>query len=159
MESAFHLYQATKNEHLLLAGQRMVHDLQQHTFVPGGGYANLRNVIGHDKEDHMSSFFLAETLAYLYLLFDDSFVRNAPYVLGGGGFRLCVTLCACACYHIVLVLFSHPPQCPTHHNVPPTTMCHPPQCPTHHNVPPTTMSHPPPLLLGLFLQQKAIPYQ
>ena len=75
MESAFHLHQATGLSPLRLAGQVMVEALQRHTRVPEGGYANIRNVQGHVQEDHMSSFFLAETLAYLYLLFDDSLVK------------------------------------------------------------------------------------
>ena len=80
MESAFHLHQTTGLQTLLEAGRVMVEGLQQHARVPGGGFANIRNVQGHVQEDHMSSFFLAETLAYLYLLFDDSFVKRQPYV-------------------------------------------------------------------------------
>lgn len=80
MESAFHLHQATGVDPLRAAGRAMVEGLQRHARVPEGGFANIRNVQGHVQEDHMSSYFLAETLAYLYLLFDDTFVKRNPYV-------------------------------------------------------------------------------
>lgn len=36
--------------------------------------------------DHMDSYFLAETLKYLYLLFDsDNFVRQKPYIFSTEG--------------------------------------------------------------------------
>jgi len=35
------------------------------------GYAALKNVITKEKTDQMESFFFAETLKYLYLLFDE----------------------------------------------------------------------------------------
>ncbi len=41
------------------------------------GYATIKNVRNHLKEDRMESFFLAETTKYLYLLFDpDNFLNN-----------------------------------------------------------------------------------
>ena len=33
------------------------------------GYASLKNVVSKEKMDSMESFFLAETLKYLYLIF------------------------------------------------------------------------------------------
>lgn len=36
------------------------------------GYASLRDTESGDKDDHMDSYFLAETLRYLYLIFSDS---------------------------------------------------------------------------------------
>lgn len=41
------------------------------------GYASIRDVKTHEIEDRMESFFLGETLKYLYLLFDDeNFIYN-----------------------------------------------------------------------------------
>lgn len=49
-------------------------DLYNNSWVPGG-WASLRSVATQEKEDHMHSFFLAETCKYLYLLYNDSFLR------------------------------------------------------------------------------------
>ena len=35
------------------------------------GFAAITSVRTHKQDDHMASFFLAETLKYLYLLFDE----------------------------------------------------------------------------------------
>lgn len=41
------------------------------------GYATIKSVLDHTLEDRMESFFLAETLKYLYLLFDENnFLHN-----------------------------------------------------------------------------------
>ncbi len=43
------------------------------------GYAQVRDVVSKQLDDRMSSFFLAETCKYLYLLFDeDNFVNKNP---------------------------------------------------------------------------------
>ena len=40
------------------------------------GFSSLKNVITKEKSDRMESFFLAETLKYLYLLFADPGIIN-----------------------------------------------------------------------------------
>ena len=49
---------------------------ETHSKVDSGGYSGLRNVNTGvpPKDDQMQSFFLAETLKYLYLLYSDSSV-------------------------------------------------------------------------------------
>jgi hypothetical protein len=49
---------------------------ETHCKVDSGGYSGLRNVNSGvpPKGDQMQSYFLAETLKYLYLLFSDSSV-------------------------------------------------------------------------------------
>ncbi len=54
------------------AGQHMLESLNRHARVDGG-YASVRSVGNMEKEDHMHSFFLAETCKYLFLLANDSF--------------------------------------------------------------------------------------
>ncbi|KAK0607311.1 hypothetical protein LWI29_012998 [Acer saccharum] len=48
------------------------------------GYCHISDVEFHKKEDHMESFFLAETVKYLWLLFElavgpENLVENGPY--------------------------------------------------------------------------------
>ena len=49
-------------------------DLYNNSWVDGG-WASLRSVATREKEDHMHSFFLAETCKYLFLLYNDTFLR------------------------------------------------------------------------------------
>jgi hypothetical protein len=98
VESLYHLYQATRDPVWLHLGKGILITLQNRTRVvppqrePGEdgaeegrawfsreltgrgqecGYAGVADVETGVLEDHMNSFFLAETLKYLYLLFDD----------------------------------------------------------------------------------------
>ena len=49
------------------------------------GFATVKSVKDHALENRMESFFLAETLKYLYLIFDtDSFLHNRISSSGGG---------------------------------------------------------------------------
>ncbi|RUP52116.1 glycoside hydrolase [Jimgerdemannia flammicorona] len=52
-------------------GWKIFQAFEQHTKLPGGGYAALNDVteVPSRKQDRMDTFFLAETLKYLYLLF------------------------------------------------------------------------------------------
>jgi mannosyl-oligosaccharide alpha-1,2-mannosidase len=57
------------------AGWRIFQALEEHERQPGGGYTGLKDVRvlpGPVRDDTQQSFFLAETLKYLYLLFADS---------------------------------------------------------------------------------------
>ncbi|TDG42004.1 hypothetical protein AWZ03_011578 [Drosophila navojoa] len=77
IESAMYLYRATKNQYLLELGEHMLETIE-FSAKTKCGYATIRNVVTHEKENRMESFFLAETTKYLYLLFDeDNFLHNA----------------------------------------------------------------------------------
>ncbi|XP_073833780.1 ER degradation-enhancing alpha-mannosidase-like protein 2 [Musca autumnalis] len=76
IESAMYLYRASKNEFLLELGESMLQTIE-HSGKTRCGYATIRNVVTHEKENRMESFFLSETTKYLYLLFDeDNFLHN-----------------------------------------------------------------------------------
>eukprot|EP00964_Phaeocystis_antarctica_P112093 scaffold76310_cov72-Phaeocystis_antarctica.AAC.2 len=89
-ESCYALYRATRSDAYLQAGAVMVASLNSvaRTDV---GFASIRSVITLEQDDHMTSFFLAETLKYLYLLFDEANFLNvhaASYVLTTEGHLL-----------------------------------------------------------------------
>ncbi|XP_066910395.1 ER degradation-enhancing alpha-mannosidase-like protein 1 [Clytia hemisphaerica] len=68
-ESTYLLYQATKHPFYLHVGTEIVESLNKYTKVKCG-YATLHDVEDKSTEDRMESFFLSETIKYLYLLFD-----------------------------------------------------------------------------------------
>lgn len=74
-ESTLYLYQATKDPHYLEVGKEMVEKLQNFTRV-SCGFASISHVMTKALEDRMDSFFLSETLKYLYLLFDPTNIYN-----------------------------------------------------------------------------------
>ncbi|XP_057960219.1 alpha-mannosidase I MNS4 isoform X2 [Malania oleifera] len=83
IESTFWLYKATRDPRYLDAGRDMVASLQNGARCPCG-YCHISDVESHKQEDHMESFFLAETVKYLWLLFDlavgpDNLFENGPY--------------------------------------------------------------------------------
>uniref|UniRef100_A0AAF5I3T3 alpha-1,2-Mannosidase n=2 Tax=Strongyloides stercoralis TaxID=6248 RepID=A0AAF5I3T3_STRER len=82
IESTYLLYQATKNPFYLTVGRDILDSLNLYTRV-SCGFASVHNVFSKTLEDRMESFFLAETLKYLYLLFDkDNLVnRNAEKLI------------------------------------------------------------------------------
>ena len=69
--------QATGNPAYVAAGASFLDALTRHCRV-AGGFASVRSVVTMALEDHMHSFFLAETTKYLALLFNPTFylVRN-----------------------------------------------------------------------------------
>lgn len=67
-ESAYMLYAATKDPFYIHSGAVMMDSYERHAKV-ACGYASIKNVASKDKQDKMESFFLSETLKYLYLLF------------------------------------------------------------------------------------------
>lgn len=76
IESVMYLYRATGDPFLLQVGEDMLRSIQ-HSAKTTCGYATIKNVRDHRKEDRMESFFLAETTKYFYLLFDpDNFLNN-----------------------------------------------------------------------------------
>ena len=68
MESAYYLYVATGDKKYLVMGKHFLDGLKQYCRTDAG-YAELKNVITKEKLDRMESYFLAETMKYLYLLF------------------------------------------------------------------------------------------
>jgi len=77
IESTLHLYKATKDPILLQFGKDMVNMIEKRTKTKCG-YATLKNVESGQLDNRMESFFLAETLKYLYLLFDEDNQLNKP---------------------------------------------------------------------------------
>ncbi|XP_053309784.1 ER degradation-enhancing alpha-mannosidase-like protein 2 [Spea bombifrons] len=98
IESAMYLYRATRDPTLLELGRDAVESIERISKVDCG-FATIKDVRDHKLDNRMESFFLAETIKYLYLLFDpDNFIHNdgssfdlvmTPYgecVLGAGGY-------------------------------------------------------------------------
>ncbi|XP_011198910.2 ER degradation-enhancing alpha-mannosidase-like protein 2 [Bactrocera dorsalis] len=76
IESVMYLYRATKNQFLLELGDDIIQTIE-FSAKTRCGYATIRNVVTHEKENRMESFYLAETTKYLYLLFDENnFLHN-----------------------------------------------------------------------------------
>eukprot|EP00850_Spirogloea_muscicola_P002496 SM000009S23625 [mRNA] locus=s9:1139531:1144092:- [translate_table: standard] len=86
-ESTFALYQATQDPWYLEVGRTIVNSLNVLTRV-AGGFASVRDVTTMELEDHQHSFFLAETCKYLYLLFDDTFMKGGNYIFSTEGHPL-----------------------------------------------------------------------
>ncbi|TVU28455.1 hypothetical protein EJB05_19972 [Eragrostis curvula] len=86
-ESTFYLYQATKDPWYLEVGEAIVGSLNYYTKVDGG-FASVRDVSTMKLEDHQHSFFLSETCKYLFLLYDDSFLKNQNYIFTTEGHPL-----------------------------------------------------------------------
>jgi mannosidase alpha-like ER degradation enhancer 2 len=68
IESAYYLWYFTRDEQYRRMGQAMFDSLKTYCRTEVG-YAALKDVTTKEKADEMESFFLAETLKYLYLLF------------------------------------------------------------------------------------------
>ena len=68
VESAYYLYHYTKDPRYLVMGKTFFDDLRKYCRTDDG-YVQLKSVVTHEKMDGMPSYFLAETLKYLYLLF------------------------------------------------------------------------------------------
>jgi Glycosyl hydrolase family 47 len=68
IESAYYLHYFTKDPLYLKMGQTFLESLKTYCRT-GAGYAALSSVQTKEKKDNMESYFLAETLKYLYLLF------------------------------------------------------------------------------------------
>jgi mannosidase alpha-like ER degradation enhancer 2 len=68
MESAYYLYRYTKDPRYLEMGRVFFEALQRHCRADGG-YTVIKDVVTKEKGDLMPSYFLAETMKYLYLLF------------------------------------------------------------------------------------------
>ncbi|XP_037079927.1 endoplasmic reticulum mannosyl-oligosaccharide 1,2-alpha-mannosidase-like [Pollicipes pollicipes] len=74
VESLWYLYHLTGNKTYQDWGWNIFQAFEKYTKVPTGGYTSIGNVLDPDNlspRDSMESFFLGETLKYLYLLFSD----------------------------------------------------------------------------------------
>ncbi len=67
-ESAYYLFRYTKDPKYLRMGEEIFDDIEKYCRTEDGDTV-LKNVVTKEKGDLMPSFFLAETLKYLYLLF------------------------------------------------------------------------------------------
>ena len=68
IESAYYLYHFTRNERYVEMGRTFLDSLKTYCKTDEA-YAELKSVITKEKSDRMESYFFAETLKYLYLLF------------------------------------------------------------------------------------------
>ena len=74
VESIFYLYRITGNKMYREWGWKIFQAFQKYTKIEGLGYSSITNVKNAGRpgyRDKLESFFLAETLKYLYLLFSD----------------------------------------------------------------------------------------
>ncbi|CAG9824004.1 unnamed protein product [Phaedon cochleariae] len=72
IETYFYMYRLTKDEKYRDWGWEAVQAIEKHCKV-SGGYTGIKNVYAEEpvQDDVQQSFFLAETLKYLYLLYSD----------------------------------------------------------------------------------------
>lgn len=70
IESTYHLYQATRDHKYLKIGRKLLQDIESASRVQCG-YAAVGNIHTLAVEDRMDSYFLSETVKYLYLLFSE----------------------------------------------------------------------------------------
>lgn len=75
IESAYYLYHFTGDMKYREMGETYLKCIMEYCRLDEG-YASLQSVVAKQKSDSMPSFFLAETLKYLYLLFADDNVLN-----------------------------------------------------------------------------------
>ncbi|KAI8149993.1 glycoside hydrolase [Fennellomyces sp. T-0311] len=91
LESLFLLHRITGDPIYREWGWQIFESFETHTKLPNGGYAALRDVtqVPPPHDNRMDTFFLAETLKYLYLLFSpDDFVPLDRYVFNSEGHPL-----------------------------------------------------------------------
>ncbi|KAK8294213.1 hypothetical protein V6Z11_D06G240700 [Gossypium hirsutum] len=76
VESLFVLYRITQDPKYREWGWQIFQSFEKYTKVDSGGYTSLNDVttLPPQRRDKMETFFLGETLKYLYLLFGDSSV-------------------------------------------------------------------------------------
>ncbi|XP_071488731.1 endoplasmic reticulum mannosyl-oligosaccharide 1,2-alpha-mannosidase-like [Diadema antillarum] len=74
IESFFYLNRITGDDYYREWGWKIFQAFERYTKIPGGGYSsigNVKNPSNVSMRDKMESFFLGETLKYLFLLFGD----------------------------------------------------------------------------------------
>jgi hypothetical protein len=82
IESLFYLWRLTGNDTYRDWAWDAAMAIQRHARVPTGGYASVDSVLAAEgvavQRDHMESFFLGETLKYLYLVFEEDTAGVVP---------------------------------------------------------------------------------
>ncbi|KAF2748340.1 glycoside hydrolase family 47 protein [Sporormia fimetaria CBS 119925] len=92
IESTWYLYRATKDPWYLHIGEMAIRDIKRRCWT-ACGWAGLQDVRTGEQSDRMESFFLGETVKYLFLLFDPSHPLNtwdAPFVFTTEGHPLVI---------------------------------------------------------------------
>jgi len=81
IESTYHQYRATGDRTWLTAGKQFLESIESMSRT-ACGYASLATTSKESQlQDQMPSFFLSETVKYLYLLFDETnFIHSRPYI-------------------------------------------------------------------------------
>jgi hypothetical protein len=80
IESTYYQYRSTKEKSWLNAGKLFLNSIEKNTKTECG-FASISNIGGKTLTNNMPSYFLSETLKYLYLLFDeDNFIHDRPYM-------------------------------------------------------------------------------
>lgn len=78
IESNYYIYQATKDPFYLQVGKNVLKDINMNCKVKCG-YAGIQDVRTGKQSDRMETFFLSETVKYLYLLFTPEHKLNKEY--------------------------------------------------------------------------------
>lgn len=92
IESTYHLYQATRDPWYLHVGEMALRDIKRRCWAKCG-WTGIQDVRSGERSDRMESFFLGETVKYLYLLFDPDHPLNkldAPFVFSTEGHPLII---------------------------------------------------------------------
>lgn len=92
IESTWYLYRATQDPWYLHVGEMTLRDIKRRCWTKCG-WAGLQDVRTGEQNDRMESFFLGETVKYLYLLFDPDHPLNhmdAPWVFTTEGHPLII---------------------------------------------------------------------
>lgn len=75
VESLYYMFKVTHNKKYQEYGWKIFEAFEKYTKIESGGYSSISDVTNPGNvrfRDKMESFFLAETLKYFYLLFEDS---------------------------------------------------------------------------------------
>ncbi len=80
IESAYYLYRFSGDYKYLEMGEVYLKSIIDYCRLDEG-YASLQSVVTKQKSDKMPSFFLAETLKYLYLLFSDESITDFDKII------------------------------------------------------------------------------
>lgn len=92
IESTYHLYQATRDPWYLYVGEMALRDIKRRCWAKCG-WTGIQDVRSGERSDRMESFFLGETVKYLFLLFDPDHPLNkldAPFVFSTEGHPLII---------------------------------------------------------------------
>uniref|UniRef100_A0A672ZYF3 alpha-1,2-Mannosidase n=1 Tax=Sphaeramia orbicularis TaxID=375764 RepID=A0A672ZYF3_9TELE len=86
IESAMYLFRATGDHTYLQLGKDALESIEKITKTPCG-YASVKDLRDHQLDNRMESFFLAETIKYLYLLFDPTHFLHGGAMEGEGSWE------------------------------------------------------------------------